>query len=143
MTQVVSIKEVRKNQHIVRYVCDNCMGIYTERKSHFDRKTRHFCSQSCYSMYRKWRMPREEQNTYGTGHSAEERAKRRKARSDLNHAIRSGKIKRPTLCVVDGCNQTPEAHHDDYNKALDVRWLCFFHHREQHKLIHENPELLK
>lgn len=40
------------------------------------------------------------------------------------------------------CGEKAEAHHDDYNKPLEVRWLCFKHHREWHK-IHENPELLE
>lgn len=50
-----------------------------------------------------------------------------------NHLVRKP-------CEV--CGEKAEAHHDDYAKPLDVRWLCFKHHREWHK-IHDNPELLK
>jgi hypothetical protein len=39
------------------------------------------------------------------------------------------------------CGEKAEAHHDNYDKPLEVRWLCFFHHREWHK-IHDNPELI-
>jgi len=50
-------------------------------------------------------------------------------------AIKSGKLlKQP--CEV--CGKTKvEAHHDDYSKPLDVRWLCKFHHTEHHKLERE------
>ncbi len=40
-------------------------------------------------------------------------------------------------CEVCGTEMDVQAHHDDYNKPLDVRWLCRTHHREHHKL---NPE---
>ena len=33
------------------------------------------------------------------------------------------------------------SNHDDYDKPLEVRWLCFKCHRAYHKL-HDNPELI-
>ena len=61
------------------------------------------------------------------------------ARSIWNHYVRDKHIIRQP-CEI--CGEKAEAHHDDYNKPLEVRWLCFKHHREWHK-IHENPELLE
>lgn len=45
-------------------------------------------------------------------------------------AIRDGRLIRQP-CEKCG-NPKTEAHHDDYSKPLDVRWLCFKHHREHH-----------
>lgn len=36
-------------------------------------------------------------------------------------------------CQICGTNENIEAHHDDYTKPLDIRWLCRAHHREFHK----------
>ena len=33
------------------------------------------------------------------------------------------------------CGKKAEAHHPDYSKPLDVVWLCFEHHREEHKRL--------
>lgn len=121
-------------------ICDYCGVEYHTKKSHYKRRKRHFCSRECYSKYRSELLPKEEQNAYGTGYPQEERAKRKKARSILNHYLRDNHIDRKP-CEVCG-NPKTEAHHDDYDKPLEIRWLCFKCHRAYHK-SHDNPELLK
>jgi hypothetical protein len=55
---------------------------------------------------------------------------KRKARWQVSRAIASGRLTRQS-CQVCGDTKT-EAHHDDYSKPLDVRWLCIQHHHEHH-----------
>ena len=52
------------------------------------------------------------------------------ARRILANAVRQGMIIRQP-CVVCG-KPKGQAHHDDYNKPLDVRWFCPLHHRQNH-----------
>lgn len=53
------------------------------------------------------------------------------ARRAVNHAIRDGKLSRKP-CEQCG-NKNAEAHHDDYNYPLKVRWLCNNCHVEWHR----------
>ena len=46
-------------------------------------------------------------------------------------AVRSGRLVREP-CEKCGSTQMVEAHHDDYDKALDVRWLCHVCHMAFH-----------
>jgi hypothetical protein len=58
---------------------------------------------------------------------------RRVAYSLVVSAIRKGVLKR-LPCEV--CNKPNGfAHHDDYNKPLEVKWFCNFHHSEYHRKI--------
>ena len=59
----------------------------------------------------------------------------RKARVIVGNAIRDGRLTRQP-CEV--CGAKAQAHHDDYSKPLDVRWLCTTHHAEWHR--HNTPK---
>lgn len=49
----------------------------------------------------------------------------------VSNAIRDGRLaKKP--CESCGTTHRVQAHHDDYSRPLDVRWLCFRHHLEHH-----------
>jgi hypothetical protein len=87
---------------------------------------------------------REEYAQTEAGKAAAIRAKRRfiernplkrKAHILVGNALRSGSMK-PMPCEVCGAEKA-QAHHDDYSKPLDVRWLCTTHHAEWHK--HNTP----
>lgn len=51
-----------------------------------------------------------------------------KARMAVGNAVRDGRLKK-LPCDVCGDVES-QAHHHDYSKPLDVRWLCFKCHRE-------------
>ena len=53
-------------------------------------------------------------------------------RSITSNAIAAGHLIRQP-CEVCHTEINVEAHHDDYSKPLDVRWLCKKHHAEHHK----------
>ncbi|MEH7869692.1 hypothetical protein V7795_21430 [Rhizobium laguerreae] len=53
------------------------------------------------------------------------------AHNALRSAIRRGLISRG-CCEVCGAEDT-DGHHDDYDRPLDVAWLCRLHHRAEHR----------
>ena len=50
----------------------------------------------------------------------------------VNNAIRDGKLFAEP-CEICGVIDKVHAHHDDYSKPLNVRWLCPLHHAQWHK----------
>lgn len=57
--------------------------------------------------------------------------KKRNARQLVYFAIKRGQLNRGR-CEIEGCQTFGEAHHDDYDKPLEVRWLCKAHHEAHH-----------
>jgi len=52
------------------------------------------------------------------------------AHNIVSNAVRDGRLEKQS-CEICGCEQS-QAHHEDYSRPLDVRWLCFKHHRKIH-----------
>lgn len=53
-----------------------------------------------------------------------------KARSAVYNALRNGKLRRKS-CEICGADKA-HAHHDDYARPLQIRWLCARHHFSWH-----------
>lgn len=100
---------------VLRPLCSWCDKVI----ENFKRKT--FCK-SCAAKYnREWRKKNP---------PSPEQLYKDNVRVKTYHAIRSGKLIR-NPCEVCGEIKV-EAHHDDYDKPYDVRWLCVQHHHEFH-----------
>jgi hypothetical protein len=52
-----------------------------------------------------------------------------KAHAIVARAIRTGRLLRENC---EKCGLSAQAHHDDYLKPLNVRWLCTKHHNDHH-----------
>lgn len=102
--------------------------------------------------YRRWRLANSEHSRayhrkYDSKmykkHPERERARREryrlkyperiKANQKVSRAVNKGMlIKQP--CEV--CQESKViAHHDNYDKPLDVKWLCELHHKARHRTI--------
>ena len=58
---------------------------------------------------------------------------KKRARAEVTWAILRGDLLRQP-CEV--CGETRvDAHHEDYSKPLEVRWLCRCHHMELHRQV--------
>lgn len=68
------------------------------------------------------------------------RLRRRCARA-VHAALKAGRLHKPETC--ERCGQEPgrsrdgrlllQAHHEDYSRPLDVRWLCTLCHALEHR----------
>ncbi len=79
-------------------------------------------------------MPHRMANNFS--HSQEWRKEypnRARAQSRVAHALASGKLEKHP-CFICGSDKVV-GHHPDYDRPLDVVWLCQPHHKQAHALI--------
>ncbi len=90
-----------------------------------ERTDQAYCN-SCHAAYMRNTRPK---------HSdlPEDQRRKANARAYLNAYVNKGKIKKEP-CVVCGEMEKVEAHHEDYDKPLEVIWYCRKHHIELHSL---------
>jgi len=83
---------------------------------------------------RKDPLFREKRNALSRQWSAKNTIKRA-AHIICGNAIRDGRL---TKMPCEVCGELiVDAHHDDYEKPMVVRWLCHLHHSEHHKIERE------
>ncbi len=63
---------------------------------------------------------------------------KRSARSKVSNALRDGRIQKPEFCEDCGTKEKLEAHHQNYTKQLDIRWLCTLCHGKTHRIVLSN-----
>ena len=67
--------------------------------------------------------------------------RRKQARHAVHRAIRAKTLIKPACCDLCGQESKTDAHHIDYGKPLDVKWLCRTCHGIAHTEGHEwNPD---
>lgn len=122
--------------------CRQCQFWYAAPIKELNRGRRVYCSIKCAGdhaaatgKFRGERNPRWLGGVANDNMRYRNRQKEREpvqeaARRQVAHAVRSGKLTRQP-CEKCGLAKS-EAHHDDYTKPLEVRWLCRTHHVEHH-----------
>jgi len=52
------------------------------------------------------------------------------AQRKVAYEVKKGRL---TMKPCETCEELPtHAHHDDYSRQLDIRWLCPVHHKREH-----------
>lgn len=66
--------------------------------------------------------------------------KKQTAQYEVKYALARGDLKKGP-CEVCGATENIEGHHDDYDKPLEVRWLCCSCHRKYHCSLRSDPKI--
>lgn len=113
--------------------CPRCQTTFCRPKGtgYSQWEKREFCSRACAEAARQRRKP--------WSLSPCRSPELDRARRILRTALQKGEVSRPTSC--DECGEAPppmkdgrssiQAHHHDYSKPLDVKWLCVPCHRSE------------
>jgi len=136
----------RKRKVVIKQ-CNYCGEDYEVKLSHFkmddEEKERKTCSPECSGKLRAEKIDQTGENNpnwkggiseykYRYKQRQEEKhPKKVRARRMVNSAVQTGKLQRGK-CVKCGTEENIEAHHTDYDKPLEVEWICKKHHIEFH-----------
>jgi len=86
-------------------------------------------------------QPHRMANNFKQSHAwRQEYPNRRLAQGRVQQALRSGKLTKQPCWV---CGEKAVAHHPDYDRPLDVVWLCQSHHKQTHALVANDRLTLK
>ena len=110
-------KECHKAAMKIRRLTDPKVQEYERQRSKTPERQKHIAKTS-----KKWR---------------EKHPDAYRAHTALNNALRDGRIQKQP-CAICGTSNRVHAHHSDYARPLDVKWLCAKCHHRIHAVF---PEL--
>lgn len=88
-------------------------------------------NREAHSSYDKLRQRRVDRRQKKQGYLRRHRLiypERDKARQAVARALRFGRLRKEP-CLICGTIENLQAHHEDYDKPLEVKWYCDKHHR--------------
>lgn len=114
-------------------VCEQCSSEFRPLKKEVTRGKGRFCSVGCANTHRANSRPCEHKTKWRKANATTDPylVAQRRAGHEVEWAIATGRLVRQP-CEKCGATKV-DAHHDDYSKPLDVRWLCRKHHLEHHR----------
>lgn len=124
-------KEKELKEYKATYYQKNKGRLSTQAKIYNDSHREQINKQA-----RKYRKANREKASGWTSAYRKRYPEKHRAHLLVQYALRDGEISRQP-CEVCGIEKA-EAHHDDYNKPLEVRWLCHKHHMEIHTRVVDN-----
>ena len=88
---------------------------------------------------KRWRKRNRKRSREIDKRARKKHPERQVARLALFKAIAKGKITRPEFCSR--CdNKKPQGHHPDYDKPLEVIWLCIDCHYKEHRKLKQKEK---
>lgn len=113
--------------------CTWCESPFLALLKEVNRGKGNACSVSCANAARTAarRDPEARAKWLAANKGTEHYVQQRRAHHVVQNEIETGRLTRMP-CEVCGETKAVHAHHDDYSKPLEIRWLCVAHHRQHH-----------
>ena len=88
---------------------------------------------------KKYKLKMKKRGCYNRGNTKMQKQRyykkypeKRLAHNTINHAIERNEIIRPTACPLCKKDVLVVAHHDNYGKIFDIKWMCVDCHNIKH-----------
>lgn len=107
---------------------NNPDAVESERRSNRVRMARRRAEMSQLGIVRKW---------HDSGYAVSK--VKQSCYNRYRRALNSGKLVRPANCSICGSTRQIQGHHLDYQRPLDVLWLCV----DCHKAVHRKTDRLE
>lgn len=124
------IRKSGRNKGYYDSYCKNCKPTYLKKWHHENiEKVRLYKSKQA----KNWRKNHSEEAKIKDRYRHSKYKEKDRANDIIHKAIQRGHLKKPKRCEFCLLIKSLEAHHEYYNKPLEVIWLCKKCHNEWHK----------